>query len=119
MIDQMWKKGFVDAKKKDAMLKERTRLTPDDGIFADTYFKSAICKYVEDKYGKGVFSRRALKIYATVDPALQRAAEDAVKKGLAQYDERRGAYAVAYHLDKGRWEGFIRVLPTGTLPSCP
>ena len=37
----------------------------------------------------------------------KRAAEDAVKKGLAQYDERRGAYAVAYHLDKGRWEGFM------------
>lgn len=106
VIDQMWKKGFVDTKKKDAMLKERTRLTPDDGIFADTYFKSAICKYVEDRYGKGVFSRRALKIYSTVDPVLQRAAEDAVKKGLAQYDERRGAYAVAFHLDKGRWDGF-------------
>jgi penicillin-binding protein 1A len=108
VIDQLWKKGFVDEKKKEAMLKEHTRLTEDDGIFADTYFKSALCKYVEDKYGKGIFARKALKIYATVDPVLQRAAENAVKRGLSDYDERQGDYSVSYHLDRRRWEGFTK-----------
>ena len=69
VIDQLWKKGFVDEKKKDAMLREKMRLTADDGIFADTYFKSAICKYVEDKYGKGIFARRALKYTPRSTPA--------------------------------------------------
>ncbi len=109
VIDQMWKKGFIDEKKKDAMLKEKMRLTPDDGIFADTYFKSAICSYVEEKYGRGVFSRKALKIYATVDPALQRLGEDAVKKGLAAYDERQGEYAVSYTLERKKWDGFMKL----------
>jgi penicillin-binding protein 1A len=108
VIDQLWKKGFIDAKKKDAMLKERTRLTEDDGIFADTYFKSTVCKYVEDKYGRGIFARKALKIYATVDPVLQRVAEAAVRKGLAVYDERQGDYSVSYHLDRRKWEGFMK-----------
>jgi len=108
VIDQMWKKGFVDTRKKDAMVRERIRVAQDDGVFADTYFKNAVCKYVEDKYGKGIFSRKALKIYATVDPVLQRAAEDAVKRGLAQYDERRGEYTVAYRLGKSRWDGFMK-----------
>ena len=108
VIDQLWKKGFVDGKKKDAMLKERTKLTEDDGIFADTYFKSAVCKYIEDKYGRGIFARRAMKIYATVDPALQRAAENAVRIGLAVYDERQGDYSVSYHLDRRKWEGFTK-----------
>src|SRR5208283_4290359 len=80
----------------------------DDGIFADTYFKSALFHYVEDKYGRGIFSRKALKIYGTIDPGLQRAAEDAVRKGLALYDERRGEYTVSYHLDKGRWDTFVK-----------
>ncbi len=108
VIDQLWKKGFVDEKKKDAMLREKTKLTADDGIFADTYFKSAVCKYVEDKYGRGIFARRALKIYATVDPELQRAAESAVRRGLAAYDERQGDYSVSYHLDRRKWEGFTK-----------
>ena len=108
VIDQLWKKGFVDGKKKEAMLKERTKLTEDDGIFADTYFKSAICKYVEDKYGRGIFARKALNVYATVDPALQRAAENAVRSGLAVYDERQGDYSVSYRLDRRKWEGFMK-----------
>jgi penicillin-binding protein 1A len=108
VIDQMWKKGFVDAKKRDAMLREHTSLAKDDGIFADTYFKNTVFRYVEDKYGKGIFARRVLKVYTTVDPSLQRAAEDAVRKGLAAYDERRGEYSVSFHLDKGRWQGFMK-----------
>ncbi len=107
VIDQLWKKGFVDVKKRDAMLKEHVRIMKDDGVFADTYFKSAVIRYVEDKYGKGIFSRRVLKIYATVDPALQRAAEEAVTRGLQSYDERRGEYSASYHLDKGRWDSFM------------
>ena len=69
------------------MLKERMRIKEDDGIFADTYFKSAVFRYVEEKYGKGIFARRALKVYTTVEPGLQRAAEEAVKRGLQVYDE--------------------------------
>jgi penicillin-binding protein 1A len=107
VIDQLWKKGFVDQKKRDAMLRERVRIKEDDGIFADTYFKSAVFHYVEDKYGKGVFARKALKVYSTVEPGLQRAAEEAVKRGLQIYDERRGDYNVSYHLDKGRWDNFV------------
>jgi penicillin-binding protein 1A len=107
VIDQLWKKGFVDEKKRDAMLKERMRIKEDDGIFADTYFKSAVFRYIEDKYGKGIFARRALKVYTTVEPGLQRAAEEAVKRGLQIYDERRGDYSVSYHLDKGKWDNFV------------
>jgi penicillin-binding protein 1A len=107
VIDQLWKKGFVDAKKRDAMIKERTRIVKDDGVFADTYFKNAVIRYVEDKYGKGILSRRALKIYATVDPELQRVGEAAVVRGLQSYDERRGDYSASYRLEKGRWDGFM------------
>jgi penicillin-binding protein 1A len=108
VIDQLWKKGFIDEKKKEAMLSERTRLAEDDGVFTDSHFKSAVFRYVEDKYGKGIFSRKALKIYTTVDPVLQRLGEDAVRRGLKRYDERRGEYSVSYHLDKGRWEYFTK-----------
>ena len=52
VIDQLWKKGFVNEKVRDTMLKERIRIREDDGIFADTYFKSAVVRYAEEKYGK-------------------------------------------------------------------
>jgi penicillin-binding protein 1A len=107
VIDQLWKKHFVDTKRRDAMLKEPVRIAESDGVFADTYFKSAVFRYVEDKYGRGIFARRALKVYTTVDPSLQRAAEEAVRKGLQSYDERHGEYGVSTHLEKGKWDSFV------------
>jgi penicillin-binding protein 1A len=106
VIDQLWKKGFIDKKKYDDILQEKVRIRADDGLFADTYFKNAVFRYVEDKYGKGIFARRALKVYATVDGGLQRAAEQSVARGLDQYDERKGDYGVSYHLERNRWDSF-------------
>jgi penicillin-binding protein 1A len=108
VIDQLWKKGFIDEKRRDSMLDERIRIREDDGIFADTYFKNAVIRHVEEKHGKGIFARKGLKIYSTVDPVLQRAGEEAVRRGLAVYDERRGEYSVSYNLDRARWDNFIR-----------
>lgn len=108
VIDQLWKKGLVDEKKRDAMLKERVRIKEDDGVFSDTYFKSTVFNYVEDKYGKGIFAQKGLKIYTTVQPSLQRAAEETVGRGLRIYDERHGEYSVSYHLEKDKWDNFVK-----------
>ena len=80
----------------------------DDCIFENEYFKDAIYNYVERKYGKGVLNRRSIKIYATIDPGLQRAAERAIKSGLASYDERRGQSPVLQHIAKKKWPVFLK-----------
>jgi penicillin-binding protein 1A len=106
VIDQMSKKGFISPKVALALLKEKIYIREDDGIFAGSYFKSAVIRYVEEKYGKGIFNRKQLKVYATVDGPLQRQAEEAVKRGLAGYDDRRGDPVVVDRLDRKRWDGF-------------
>ena len=108
VIEQLAEKKFISPKMKTTLLKEKISVREDDGIFADSYFKGAVVRYVEEKYGKGVLNRRQLKIYATVDASLQRRAEETVKRGLALYDERRGEPVVAARLDSKRWESFTR-----------
>ncbi|OPY78848.1 MAG: Penicillin-binding protein 1A [Syntrophorhabdus sp. PtaU1.Bin058] len=108
VIDQMAEKGFINAKTKKDMLKERIAVREDDGVFSDSYFKDFIFRYVEEKYGKGAFSRKGLKIYATVDTQLQKLGEEAVRKGLNLYEQRKGDYVVAYHLEKRKWGDFIK-----------
>jgi penicillin-binding protein 1A len=108
VIDQMEKKGFINEKQRKALLKEKIAIREDDGIFENNYFKDAIYNYVEGKYGKGVLNRRALKIYATIDPGLQRSAEQAVRSGLASYDERRGQSPVLQNLPKRKWATFLK-----------
>jgi penicillin-binding protein 1A len=106
VIDQMAKKEFISKKTAASLLKEKIYIREDDGVFADSYFKNTVIRYVEDKYGKGIFNRQQLKVYATVDGSLQKQAEESVKRGLAIYDERKGEPVVVTRLDRGRWERF-------------
>lgn len=107
VIDQMYKKEFINDKTRTDMLKEKIRIRQDDGVFSDSYYKDFIFRYIEDKYGEGILSRKGLKIYAAVDSQFQRLAEDAVKRGLTLYEQRKGRYEIAYHLKRSKWNGFM------------
>jgi penicillin-binding protein 1A len=108
VIGQMLEKGMIDTRRQKEMLKEKIAIRETNGVFTDSYFKDYLFQYVEEKYGKGAFSRKGLKIYATVDGQLQKLAEDSVKRGLMLYEQRKGSYEIVSHLGKGKWEGFIR-----------
>lgn len=109
VINQMLEKGMINERQKKEMLKERMFIKEDNGVFSDSHFKDYILRYVEEKYGKGIFSRKPLKIYTTLDIRLQRAAEDALKDGIFVYEQRRGNLEVLQHIDKKNWESFLRV----------
>jgi penicillin-binding protein 1A len=107
VIDQLYEKGFISDKARKSMLKEKIQIRENDGVFADTYYKDFIFRYIEDKYGKGIISKKGLKIYAAVDSQFQRLGEDAVKKGLTVYEQRKGDYEVGYHLNRFKWDDFM------------
>ena len=106
VIEQMAEKKFISQGVKHAMLKEKVHIREDNGVFSDSYYKDHIFRYIEDKYGKGVFSRKGLKIYAAVDKQMQRLAEDAVRRGLERYEQRKGEYTVIYHMERKKWNDY-------------
>ena len=106
VIDQLYAKGFVDERRKKEMLAEKIHIREDNGVFSESYFKDYIYRYIDDKYGRGILSRKQLKIYATVDGQLQRVAEQAVKRGLNVYEQRKGDYAVQSHVPRRKWDDF-------------
>ncbi|HEX2966097.1 MAG TPA: transglycosylase domain-containing protein, partial [Syntrophorhabdaceae bacterium] len=108
VIDQLLEKKVIDGKTRHAMLAEKIQIRESDGVFADTYYKDFIFRYVEDKYGKGVISKKGLKIYAAVDAQLQRAGEDSVKRGLLLYTQRKGTYEAGRHLNRFKWDDFMK-----------
>jgi penicillin-binding protein 1A len=109
VIDQMFEKRMIDGKRKKEMLNAKIYIREDDGVFADSYFKDYIFQYVEGKYGKGILSRKKLQIYATVDAQFQKLAEEAVKRGLSLYEQRKGDYVVLYRLERRKWDDFMRL----------
>jgi len=106
VIEQLYAKGFIDERRKKEMLAEKIHIREDNGVFSESYFKDYIYRYIDDKYGRGILSRKQLKIYATVDGQLQRLAEQAVKRGLNVYEQRKGDYAVQSHIPRRKWDDF-------------
>jgi penicillin-binding protein 1A len=54
------------------------------------YVVEQVRQYVEQKYGKEVLYKRGLKIYTTINAHLQKIAEQAVQKGLEEFEKREG-----------------------------
>src|SRR6202167_651163 len=54
------------------------------------YFGEEIRKYLEGTYGTETVDTRGLRVYTTLNVAMQRAANQAVRDGLHAYDRRHG-----------------------------
>lgn len=108
VIEQMAEKKFIDERRKKEMLNEKIIIKETNGVFTDSYFKDYVVKNVEEKIGKGALTTRKLAIYTTIDPGLQRLAEESVKRGLSLYEQRKGAYSVVSHYDKKKWDDYIK-----------
>lgn len=60
----------------------------DTGFAA--YFNEEVRRYLADNYGSDALYRRGLKVYTTLNPALQRLAEEVLQEGLRTLDKRQG-----------------------------
>lgn len=54
------------------------------------YFVEDIRQYLENKYGTETVHQKGLKVYTTLNVAMQRAANQALQQGLRDYDKRHG-----------------------------
>ena len=57
------------------------------------HFLEEVRKYLEKEYGSQRIYQGGLRVYTTLDPALQKAATDAVQKGLRALDRRTRGFA--------------------------
>jgi penicillin-binding protein 1A len=62
------------------------------------YFFEELRKYLESTYGTEAVHERGLRVYTTLNVAMQRAANLAVRDGLHAYDRRPDGAAGAYVL---------------------
>ncbi len=75
------------------------------------YFSEEVRRYLIDTYGETELYDRGLQVHTTMDPAIQHAAEQAVREKLAALDHEKGWRGAKRHLDDGD------ELETTTLPS--
>jgi penicillin-binding protein 1A len=71
------------------------------------YFVEHIRRYLEDKYGFDRLYNGGLFVYTTVDLRIQRAAEQALRKGLLELDKRQGYRGPLDKLEPDEVEMFL------------
>jgi penicillin-binding protein 1A len=74
------------------------------------YFLEEIRKYLESTYGTEAVHERGLRVYTTLNVAMQRAANQAVRDGLHSYDRRHGWRGKLHNIlaRQSRHAGFLR-----------
>jgi penicillin-binding protein 1A len=92
VLRRMVEEGYITKDEAEQARKKPLNVLPlrrkESGFAA--YFKEDVRRHIIQTYGEDVLFRRGLKIYTTLDPVLQRYAENAVEEGLRNIDKNQG-----------------------------
>jgi penicillin-binding protein 1A len=92
VLARMLEQGYIsDVESRQANRAALGLVPPDRRRGSGQYFLEHLQQTLEAKYGGDVLYKAGLSVYTTLDPALQRVAEQAVRDGLAALQERQAA----------------------------
>ncbi|MDD4241142.1 MAG: PBP1A family penicillin-binding protein [Smithellaceae bacterium] len=89
VLTRMMEEGFITPEQMQQAAAEPLNLRPmkpKDKVAA--YFVEHVRRYVQEKYGGDILYKEGLTIYTTLNLSLQKAARDAVVKGLTEVETR-------------------------------
>jgi len=92
VIYRMLEEHYITPEQADEALSSELELSPKkiDSLWVGPYFTEHVRRYVEETYGDEALYRGGLSIYTTLSVEAQKAANEALDRGLRQYDKRRG-----------------------------
>jgi penicillin-binding protein 1A len=89
VLTRMMAEGFITREQMDAAVAAPLKLkreAPKDRFAG--HFVEMVRRYVQEKYGSDILYKEGLSIYTTLDSSAQKAARDALIKGLTEIEER-------------------------------
>ncbi len=92
ILQRMVEERFITMTQADYAKAEKIILKPyvTGALWVGPYFTEHVRRYIEEKYGDEMLYKGGLNIFTTLNVDLQKAANEAVKKGLRDFDRRRG-----------------------------
>ena len=108
VLERMAEDGYVTEEEKKIALAASTQLKQaEDAEKIAPYFTEHIRRYLQATYGSNVLYREGLEVYTSLNIDFQRAARDAVERGLRELDKRQGYRGPLNHLPEEETEAFI------------
>ncbi len=91
VLERMYEDKYISLAEKERALATPIKLKsfrPKDKIAP--YFVENVRRYIMEKYGSEALYKEGLEVYTTLNIKMQKAARDAVEKGLREMEEREG-----------------------------
>ncbi len=111
VIARMVEEGYLSAEEAEEALSGPLRLAGEEKAAGlAPHFVEHVRRYLQTTYGYEGLYQGGLQVSTTLDPVLQRAAEQAVDQGLRELDKRRGFRGAAEHLTEEQLGDLEQVL---------
>lgn len=112
VIQRMEEEKFISKKEAEAARQQPLELKGQRGksLREMNHFIEEVRRRLVDRYGEKTFYEEGLQVYTTYDPKAQALAENALLKGLSDYEKRHGFRGAAKVIPKRQWKDFIRDL---------
>jgi penicillin-binding protein 1A len=104
VIDRMTEGGYItveeaaEAKKQTITLKNRDATE----VAHAEFFAEEVRRWLSQMYGQNALYEGGLVVKTTVDPNLQKLADEALRKTLVEYDRRHGYRGPIAHIEKNQ-----------------
>lgn len=92
VLDQMIKHNFIDEKSAEKAKNAQLFDASGEKNYANLapYFLSAVKSELSAELGEEVINKGGLKVYSTLDSAMQKVAQEALEEGLRDFDKHAG-----------------------------
>jgi len=108
VLQRMREEGYISESQEKESLTAEMAIKERDVIPYELapYFTEHVRRYLEKKYGRDLLYRGGLKVYTTLNLQMQIAAQEAIKRGLREFDKREGYRGPIRHLSPEDLESF-------------
>ncbi len=107
VIGRMVEEGFIEEKEAELAIEQPIvlKVKEDDEITKANFFSDAVKKELTDLYGSDSVFENGIVVRTTLDPRLQKIAEEAFGKGIEDYDRKHGYRGAIAKIDaNGKWQ---------------
>ena len=124
VLGRMLAEGYITPElARSARSEQYQRIRPREESDLAPYFVEEVRRYLDRTYGEVALYQEGLEVYTTLDPAMQKAANQAVSRGLRAVDKRQGFRSILTNilrdpkqpLETYRHPDWVRPLEVGDL----
>ncbi len=92
VLGRMVEEGYITPEEAEAAFAEAVTVHARESNFIEGtgYFTEQVRRYLEESYGEEALYTGGLQVYTTMNAGMQRAAQDAVRDNLQDFDHRHG-----------------------------